>query len=101
MLLAIPEFLVKPNVSQIQEKYEAVIANIIESNHAVLTWGPLAKTLERKKRKPLVEEIKHDKNFHKIIEEHKEVFRYRMGFDGGIMQKQQDINNFIQVCILR
>jgi hypothetical protein len=95
MELQIPEFLVSPNILQIQEKYEAVIANIIESNHAVLTWGALAKTPERRKKKPLLDEIRHDKNFHNIIENHKEVLRYRMGFDGGIMQKEPDVANFI------
>ena len=89
--LKIPNFLITPTLQEIQNVYDCVILNVIETNYAVSTWGKQAKTLERKTKKPLLDEVRHERHFFKMISEHKEIVRYKMSFDGGLLQKEPEV----------
>jgi dynein heavy chain, axonemal len=93
--LRIPEFKIVPTVSQLQKSYEATLVNIIETNYAVPTWGKEAKTKERLKRKPLIDEIRHEKHFFKTISEHNDVMRYKLTFENGLLRLEPKI---LQIC---
>lgn len=70
--LKIPDFYVEPSVGDIEVKYKEIIANIFETHHAVVTWGKLSKTPERKATKPMLDEIRYPKNLEEIITYNKE-----------------------------
>lgn len=95
MILKIPNFLMIPDIFEIQRIYNAVILNMTETFYAVPTWGRQAKTAERKTRRALVPEIRHEKNWFKIVAEHKEVSSYRITFDKGISQLEPDIRKIL------
>lgn len=94
--LRIPDFILVPTMPEIQKLYDATLLNIIETHYAVTTWGKQAKTEERKLRKPLLDEIKHDRNWFKMMSEHKEVSRYKMSFDNGVMQLDAKIASILK-----
>lgn len=94
--LRIPNFVFVPSMREIQKLYEATLQNIIETHYAVATWGSQAKTEERKTRRPMVDEIRHERNWFKIISEHKEVSRYKLGFDNGVMQLDANISSILK-----
>lgn len=54
MILQIPKCLITPTIEKIQEKFAAVVLNVIETFYAVTAWGKQAKTVERADRKPLL-----------------------------------------------
>jgi dynein heavy chain, axonemal len=94
--LRIPDFELVPKMPDIQKHYEATLVNIIETNYAIETWGNQAKTEERKNRKPLIDEIRHERSFFKLISEHKEVMRYKMTFDNGVMQLEMKVKSILK-----
>ncbi|KAG4073253.1 hypothetical protein HA402_008599 [Bradysia odoriphaga] len=55
--------------------YQNTLKNIVETFGGVSSWGKLAQTEERKKRKKLVEEVNRERSFFKYIWEHKQVER--------------------------
>lgn len=91
--LRIPDFTLTPSIHYLQAQYDATLLNIIETHYAVTTWGKQAKTMERKTRKPLVDEVRHEKNWFKIISEHKDVKRYKLSFENGVMQLESKVNS--------
>lgn len=93
--LKIPNFELAPNMKTIQELYDATLHNIVETHYAVSTWGKQAKIKERAGRKPLIDEIRHEKSWFKAISEHKEVWRYKLSFDNGILQLEGRVNLFL------
>jgi dynein heavy chain, axonemal len=93
--LHIPNFKLVPSMQEIQQHYEEILQNIIETHYAIDTWGKQAKTEERMKRKPLIDEIRHEHNWFRMIFEHKDVKRYKMGFDNGVMQLENKINSIM------
>ena len=93
--LKIPDFKLVPKMPDIQKFYEGTLMNIIETHYGISTWGKEAKTEERRKRKPLIDEIRHEKHFFKTISEHKEVMRYKLSFDNGVLQLESKINSIL------
>lgn len=93
--LKIPDFKLVPKMPEIQKFYEGTLMNIIETHYGISTWGKEAKTEERRKRKPLIDEIRHEKHFFKTISEHKEVMRYKLSFDNGVLQLESKINSIL------
>ena len=93
--LRIPKFNLVPRMQEIQKYYDATLLNIIETHYAVSTWGKQAKTEERKTRKPLLEEVRHERSWFKMISEHKEVSRYKISFDNGVMQLDAKVNSIL------
>lgn len=91
-----PEFVFIPSMKIIQEQFNATLQNIIETNYAITTWGKQAKTKERKTRKPLIDEIRHERNFFKLISEHKEVLRYKISFDNGVLQLEPKVLSILK-----
>lgn len=71
-----------------------LIKNIIETFYGVTSWGKQAKTVARSKRKPLIDEVRHERNFYQRIDEHKEVFRALQVFNSGVMSLQPPIDDF-------
>lgn len=93
--LEIPIFKLKPNVQALQNYFDKILLNIVETFYGVSTWGKHAKTNERKERKPLLDEIRHEKSWFKLISEHNEVVRYSLGFTDGILQFERKINSIL------
>lgn len=93
--LEIPIFKLKPNVRALQNYFDKLLLNIVETFYGVSTWGKHAKTNERKERKPLLDEIRHEKSWFKMISEHNEVVRYSLGFTDGILQFERKINSIL------
>lgn len=93
--LKIPKFELSPSMRNIQEIYDATLQNIIETHYAVSTWGKQAKIKERESRKPLKDEILHERSWFKTISDHKEVWRYKLSFDNGVMQLDGKINSIL------
>jgi len=89
--LKVPEFFMEPNIFDIQAFFESVLLNILETHYAVTTWGKQAKTQERKVRRPLVPENRHEKSWFKTVTEHKDVARYRLSFEDGVLQLYPEI----------
>lgn len=94
--LRIPSFVFLPSMKAIQDHFSAVLLNIIETHYAIDTWGKQAKTEERKTRKPLLDEIRSERNFFRIISEHKEVLRYKISFDNGVLQLEPKVNSILK-----
>lgn len=93
--LKIPDFILKPDIFEINEYYTLVLNNIIETHIAVSTWGQQAKIPEREFHRQLLSEIRHQRNWKNIISDHKDVSRYRISFDDGVMQLQPEINKML------
>lgn len=91
-----PNFVLIPNIQQLQQYFDKLLLNIVETFYAVSTWGQHAKTKERAKRKPLLDEVRQEKNFFKLISEHNEVVRYRLGFTDAITQFEKKVNLILQ-----
>lgn len=90
--LKIPYFYLAPNVFDINTIFETVLLNILETHYAVTTWGKQAKTKERKSRRELVPEKRHEKSWFKTIQEHKDVLRYKLSFEDGVLQLHPEID---------
>lgn len=90
--LKIPHFIITPNIQEIQENFDAVLLNMIETYYAISTWGKQGKTSARKLRAPLLDEVRYERNFFNMLSQHKEIIRYMMSFDGGLLQIEPDIN---------
>lgn len=85
MELVIPRCLIVPAIEKIQEKFAAVVLNVVETFYAVSTWGKQAKTFERRQRRALLEEVRYEHNFFTTITEHKETIRMANSFAGGLL----------------
>ncbi|CRK87169.1 CLUMA_CG000977, isoform A [Clunio marinus] len=93
--LKVPSFVLVPSLSEIQKYYDGTLSNIVGTHYAVTRWGQHAKTEERKKRNPLLEEKRYDTHFFITILNHKEVSRYKMSFENGVMQLESKINSIL------
>ncbi|XP_035785030.1 dynein heavy chain 8, axonemal-like [Anopheles albimanus] len=83
---------IEPTLEEIQFSFERVILNVIETFYAIATWGQQAKSYERKLRRPLLVEQRFERNWFKLISEHKEVTRIVHEFDGGLLLLKPDIS---------
>lgn len=93
--LKIPNFVLKPDIQALQNYFDKLLLNIVETFYGVSTWGKHAKTKERMERKPLLDEIRLEKNWFKMISEHNEVVRYSLGFTDGILQFERKVNSIL------
>lgn len=95
--LEIPEFKISPTMREIAVSFDAVIHNVIETHLAITTWGKQAKTKERMMKKILVDEVRHERSWFKMISEDKDIMRYKDSFDGGVRQKDPDVRKWLEV----
>lgn len=79
------KFRLVPSMSEMNKVFQATLQNILETHYGVATWGKQAKTEERKKRRPLLDEVKHERTWFKLISEHNEVVRYKITLDKGLL----------------
>lgn len=93
--LRIPNFVLVPKLQDIQLQYEATVKNIIETHYGVNTWGKQARTEERKKRRPMVGEVRHDRTCFTKISEHKDVMRSKLGFNNGVLYFESKIESML------
>lgn len=96
MELDLTKCYLSPNLEQIQTSFNSMILNIVETCYGVNTWGKLAKTAERKKRKPLKDEIIQERNIFKMISEHKDTIRAVQSFTGGLMLLKPAIDRVLR-----
>lgn len=85
MGLQIPVCFIDPPIDRIQDKFAGVILNVVETFYAVPTWGQEAKTVKRRTRKPLIDEIRYEHNYFKYITEHQDVQRATNALSGGYL----------------
>ena len=97
LCLEIPEFKISPTMRHIATSFDSVILNIIETHMGITTWGKQAKTEGRRKKKILVDEVRHERNWFKMISEDKDIVRYKDSFDGGVRQMEPDVTNWLKV----
>ncbi|EDS37982.1 ciliary dynein heavy chain 5 [Culex quinquefasciatus] len=83
---------IQPSLEQIQVSFQRVIMNVVETFYAVSTWGRQAKTEARKLRRPVLDEVRHERSWFLTISEHKEVSRFIHEFDGGLLLVEPDID---------
>lgn len=95
MELKIPKCLLNPTLKQIQSSFNSVIQNVVEASYGVSTWGKNAKTIERKKLRPLKDEIIQERTIFKVISEHKDTIRGVQSFTGGLMLLKPDIDELL------
>lgn len=94
--LNIPKFLLVPNINQIQKFYDAVLLNIIETHYAVTSWGKQAKLKERTLNiRPVLAEVRHERTMFRAMTEHKEVSRYKLSFDDGVVQLEPEVKKLL------
>jgi dynein heavy chain len=87
-----------PTLKEIQSILSRLVLNVVETHYAVNTWGKLAKTTERAKIRPLIGEIRHERNWFKMVSEHKHIQEYFELFAGGLMMLENDVQRkLIQV----
>ncbi|XP_062548437.1 dynein axonemal heavy chain 8 [Armigeres subalbatus] len=92
---------IRPSLEGIQAYFQRVIVNVVETFYAVSTWGRQAKTEERKLRRPVLEEIRHERSWFRTISEHKEVSRFIHEFDGGLLLVKPDIQHELTLMYSR
>lgn len=95
MFLDIPRCYIDPAIEKIQEKFAAIVHNVIETFYSVPTWGQQAKTIERRKRKPLIDEVRYEHNFFQCMSEHQEIVRALNTFAGGYQMLQPYIDKLL------
>ncbi|XP_052892579.1 dynein axonemal heavy chain 8 [Anopheles moucheti] len=83
---------IKPSLEDVQFAFERVVLNVVETFYAISTWGRQAKSTERKMRRPVLAEQRAERDWYKLISEHKEVTRMMHEFDGGMFLLKPDIN---------
>ncbi|KAG5675719.1 hypothetical protein PVAND_005600 [Polypedilum vanderplanki] len=93
--LKIPDFKLVPDITKIQYFYDQVLLNILETNIAVSTWGKQGKSRERCLQRTVLSELIYPKDFFDIIGSHKDVTRYRISFDDGVLQLQPEIKKML------
>ncbi|XP_055386175.1 dynein axonemal heavy chain 8 [Condylostylus longicornis] len=86
---------IMPDIRVMQEYFKQAVANCIEVHYFVTTWGKQAKNYERKMRKVTPDENRHEKNYYKSVEEHKDVRRATHNVDNGILMFQSDIDELL------
>lgn len=86
--LAVPRCLLVPTIEKMQEKFALIVQNVVETFYAVSTWGKQAKTLERKSRRPLLDEIRYEHNFFTTVNENKETIRIMHTFVETLLKLQ-------------
>lgn len=97
MQLYIPDFKLTPNIRELQSYYDGVLHNIVETCYGVSTWGKQAKLKERTLNlRPVLDEIRHEKNMFIELSEHKEVVRYKITFDKGVAQLEPEIIHLLE-----
>lgn len=90
-------FKMMPEIKKIQNFYDAVLLNIIETNYAVTSWGKQAKLNERTlNMRPILAEVRHERTMFKMISEHKDVSRYKMSFDDGVVQLDPEVQKYLK-----
>lgn len=94
--LRYPDFVMIPNINQIQEIYYDILMNLAETHQGISTWGKQAKTEERKNRPNLLSENQHEKNWFNTIKNHKDVVRYRLTFDNVVLYLQPEIDKMLE-----
>ncbi|XP_058453053.1 dynein axonemal heavy chain 8 [Malaya genurostris] len=83
---------ITPSLEGIQRSFQRVIMNVVETFYAVATWGRQAKTEARKMRRPVLDEVRHERSWFRTISGHKEVSRVIHEFDGGLLLVQPDVD---------
>ena len=83
---------IEPTLEEIQSILSRIVLNVVQTHYGISTWGKLAKTEERIKRRPLFDEIKHERTWFKMISEHKQIQEYMDLFAGGLMLLDVDVN---------
>uniref|UniRef100_A0A182SSL6 Dynein heavy chain tail domain-containing protein n=1 Tax=Anopheles maculatus TaxID=74869 RepID=A0A182SSL6_9DIPT len=81
-----------PSLEDVQFSFERVVLNVVETFYAISTWGRQAKSAERKTRRPVLAEQRAERDWFKLISEHKEVTRMVHEFDGGMLLLKPDIS---------
>ncbi|KFB36573.1 AGAP007675-PA-like protein [Anopheles sinensis] len=81
-----------PSLEEIQFSFERVILNVLETFYAISAWGWQAKSTERKIRRPMLAEQRAERDWFKLISEHKEVTRMVHEFDGGLLLLKPDVS---------
>jgi dynein heavy chain len=94
--LKIPKFYLVPSIEELQASYARILRNILDVFARVLSWGMQAKTPERALRRPLLDEIKHEKFWGTKIETQKDVSRYYLSFDNGLLYLKPEIERLLQ-----
>jgi hypothetical protein len=85
MELKIPRCVINLPLHEINDYFENVRKNVVETNLKITTWGKQAKSAERKMRRPMRDETYHDKNWYRHISDNKEIDRYMRSFEGGLV----------------
>lgn len=93
MYLEVPSCVLQPSLSEINKDYANIVKNIAETNYGITTWGRLAKTPARSKMKPQIDEVRHPKNYYKLIWDHKEIQTLRSYFEGGLFHCNKPITD--------
>uniref|UniRef100_A0A336MB49 CSON013031 protein n=1 Tax=Culicoides sonorensis TaxID=179676 RepID=A0A336MB49_CULSO len=88
--------IIRPNLNTINENYQKIVKNIIETHYSISTWGQRAKILPRRNLKKTIDEVRHPKNYFETIFNHQEIKSLRNSFKGGIWHLEKEINKFLK-----